>query len=355
MRLILPVLLLIAAASGQPPRAGAPSDSAGSPNQMSGPVPAPAGPGIVDWSRMVVRATGSCTLSSPTPSARAQSAALRTARTNAQRRLVEAALAVKVAVDSTVVDLCRRKDALRRRVEGLCRNAPVAPGSVPAPAGRVDVTLELPLYGPNGLASVLLDAVIEGRPHPLPCPLEDSGRRAQLQGATRALQGVSGLVPGRSAAQARAQSLVPAFVGQAAEALEPVLDRRPQPLPCPLLNATESTLALASTGAVFDLLRSGAEPHLFPVFVDSAGVVLLDMAELYRTLGHSSFERVRYLQTIADVLVDRALCLNPFAIRVERPCPAGWVVAQQDVERMGWLSRLVQYLVAAGRPVVFFI
>jgi hypothetical protein len=124
--------------------------------------------GTINWSEGYVEAKGYGSAPSQylgKPNARPL--ALRAAKVDAYRNLLETTQGVRVTSVSIVKDLSVESDTIRTQVDGLVRSAVVVKEEFLA-SGICEVTLRMPLSGK--LSYVVIPQVIEKPPTPMPAP-----------------------------------------------------------------------------------------------------------------------------------------------------------------------------------------
>lgn len=183
---------------------------------VSIPVIQPIGPGEVDWTHRAVRATGMSVINKEMPGPQARAMAIRGARVDAQRNLLETVKGVRVVAETRAEDLMTRSDYVYTRVDGIIRGA-VQTGEPREEDGLMVVTMEIPLYGQNGIAP----------------PLAEEFRKALSP--TRKIE----------------------------------------------LSPDEKQALESISGIIFDLTETDIQPELFPTLVDPAGNVLLELLRYY--------------------------------------------------------------------------
>jgi hypothetical protein len=112
--------------------------------------------GQVNWSNQYIEATGSAVIDLDRfpNAAQARLMAIRGAVVVAQRNLLEIVNGVHVVGETTVQDMMTLNDLIITRVEGLIKGAQMI-GDPIERFGAMEVTLRMPLYAQNGLASTL--------------------------------------------------------------------------------------------------------------------------------------------------------------------------------------------------------
>ncbi|MCX6841639.1 MAG: hypothetical protein NTX53_05090 [candidate division WOR-3 bacterium] len=259
---------------------------------ISAPVIQPVGPGQVDWSYQSISATGMSVIDPAKPKAQALAMAIRGAKVDAQRNLLETIKGVRVVSETKVQDLMVQGDYVYTRIDGVIKGATMVGEPRETSDGRVEVTMEVPMYAAGGIAQPLADKLV---PKPLsvtsPGSLTDADRVS-------------------------AQSL---------------------------------------SGVVFDLTGVNVEPQMFPALLDSSGNVLLDMAALYKLLGPEAFKKFRYVKSMADILSDPDLRTNPTVIKIIEAAQKGWVVAGADVKKVSWLEKALEVILKVGKTVALFL
>jgi hypothetical protein len=259
---------------------------------VSAPVIQPVGPGQVDWSYQTIRATGMSVIDPAKPKAQALALAIRGAKVDAQRNLLETVKGVRVVAETRVVDMVAKSDFVLTRLDGVVKGAVVVGEPRETSDGRVEVTMEIPVYDKGGIAAPLAEELMKTRP---------------------------------------------ARVG-----------RGP-------LSEAELVSAQNLSGVIFDLTGVNIDPQLFPTLVDSSGNVLLDMAEFYGKSGPEAFKRLKYVRNVSDMLNDAELRSNPAVVKIVKAIQQGWVVASQDVKKVSWLDKALDIVLKLGKAVLMFL
>lgn len=245
----------------------------------------PVGPGEVDWTGKTIQATGTSVIDPAKPRGQAYALAVRGAKVDAQRNLLETIKGVRVKAETQVEDLMVKSDYVTTRIDGVIKGAIIVGEPRETPDGMVEVTMEVPMYDAGGIA--------------------------------------------------------PPVANQLASRL-PVTARA-------ALSQADIRRAQALSGVVFDLTRVNAQPQMFPTIIDVTGDTLLDMAKLYRALGPEGFKRLRYVNGMADILSDRNLMKNPSLINVVSAGEKGWMVAREDTQKVTWVDKTLQILLGVGK------
>jgi hypothetical protein len=256
------------------------------------PVIQPVGPGQVDWSYQTIQATGMSVIDPTKPRAQACALAIRGAKVDAQRNLLETVKGVRVVSETKVQDLMTKGDYVYTRIEGVIKGATMVGEPRETQDGRVEVTMEVPIYQSGGIAPPIVDKLY-GK---LPPPTTKEGLSGQDVVAAQGLSGV-----------------------------------------------------------VFDLTGVNVEPQMFPALLDTAGNTLLDMAKQYKLLGPEAFKRFQYVKSMSDILNDKELLKNPTVIKVLEAAEKGWVVAREDVKKVSWLDRALEIVLKVGKTVALFL
>jgi hypothetical protein len=259
---------------------------------VSTPVIQPVGPGQVDWSYQTIQATGMSVIDPAKPKAQALALAIRGAKVDAQRNLLETIKGVRVVSETRVEDLMTKGDYVYTRIEGVIKGATMVGEPRETQDGRVEVTMEVPMYDAGGIAPPIADKLYGKLPPPT------------MKG--------------------------------------------------PLSN--EDVVAAQSlSGVVFDLTGVKADPQMFPALLDTTGNTLLDMAKQYKLLGPEAFKRFKYVKTMADILGDEELRTNPTVVKIIEAAEKGWVVAQDDVRKVSWLDKALEVILKVGKTVALFL
>jgi hypothetical protein len=130
------------------------------PGEVEEPVPG----GDVDWSENTVRARGTGVVDPGNKNiAQARLMAERAAVVVAQRNLLEIVKGVRVDSETRVENFMTDYDVVYSRVEGYVKGArQVGPARFDSLAGIVEVELEMPIYGEEGLSDALTPALGTG-------------------------------------------------------------------------------------------------------------------------------------------------------------------------------------------------
>jgi len=256
------------------------------------PVIQPVGPGKVDWSYQTIQATGMSVIDPAKPKAQALAMAIRGAKVDAQRNLLETVKGVRVVSETKVQDLMTKGDYVYTRIEGVIKGATVVGEPRETPDGRVEVTMEVPMYDAGGIAPPIAD---------------------KLYGKVKP----------------------PTTKGQ--------------------LSSEDLVTAQSLSGVVFDLTGVNADPQMFPTLIDTTGDTLLDMAKLFKLFGPEAFKKFKYVKTMADILGDKDLMTNPTVVKVIDAVEKGWVVAREDVPKVSWLDKALEVILKVGKTVALFL
>ncbi len=132
----------------------------------------------VDWTRMVVTATGVGSASEKAQgTSQARTLAKRAALLDARRNLLEVVGGVHIDSETKVADFMAQSDTVTARVKGILRNSKISGTRVLA-NGSVEVTVSMPLTG--ALSRALLETALPGTPQDMK-GLEGRIRRLEEQ------------------------------------------------------------------------------------------------------------------------------------------------------------------------------
>lgn len=116
--------------------------------------------GNVNWTEQFIEAKGESVIDSERFSnvGQARAMATRGAIVVAQRNLLEIIQGVQVTSETVVIDMVTTSDVIKTKVEGVIKGA-VMFGDPIEKNGMIEVIMRVPLYGNNGLAGAVYDAV----------------------------------------------------------------------------------------------------------------------------------------------------------------------------------------------------
>jgi len=256
------------------------------------PVVQPVGPGQVDWSYQSIQATGMSVIDPAKPKAQALALAIRGAKVDAQRNLLETVKGVRVVSETRVEDLMTKGDYVYTKIDGVIKGAKMVGEPHETKDGRVEVMMEVPIYDAGGIAPPIAD---------------------KLYGKVKP----------------------PTTKGQ--------------------LSSEDMVTAQSLSGVVFDLTGVNVDPQMFPALLDSSGNTLLDMAEMYKLLGPEAFKKFKYVKAMSDILGDEELRTNPTVVKIIEAVEKGWVVAREDVQKVSWLDKALEVILKVGKTVAMFL
>lgn len=144
---------------------------------ISTPVIQPIGKGEVDWSYQTIRATGMSVIDTTLPQPQRLPMAIRGAKVDAQRNLLETIKGVRVVSETKVVDLALKSDYILTQLDGVIKGA-VMVGEPSEKNGYVEVTMEVPMYDKNGIAPPIADEVIKTQPTVTEAPLTEVDKKS---------------------------------------------------------------------------------------------------------------------------------------------------------------------------------
>jgi len=113
--------------------------------------------GLINWSQSYVEATGIGAPPDQMPGPAARPMAVRAAKADALRNLLEMVKGVRVDSETTVDNFVMKSDVIRSRVEGIVKGAMQVGGPRYQSDGTVELTLRMPLGG--DLTQVMLEQV----------------------------------------------------------------------------------------------------------------------------------------------------------------------------------------------------
>lgn len=122
-----------------------------------------------DWNTQVISATGTGIPPLGAVGAQARILAKRAAIVDAQRQLIEAVNGVQVDAETTVEKMMVVSDLVRTKVSGVLSGARVVSENITVD-GAYEVTMQVPLYGVNGIAQAVLEPPVAITPFPTPQP-----------------------------------------------------------------------------------------------------------------------------------------------------------------------------------------
>ena len=111
----------------------------------------------VDWSNQIIQATGIGASNPNLPAAAARSNAIRAAKMDAWRNLLETVKGVYLSSETTVRNAMVESDVIQTRVEGILKNFRTVGGPKYLSDGSVEVVVEMPITGQ------LTDALLPGQ------------------------------------------------------------------------------------------------------------------------------------------------------------------------------------------------
>jgi hypothetical protein len=346
------LLCAIAAVVAIPP-ARAATDDAAAPVTLRDPlvVTLESGRGRINYGAGVVKATGygiapaSLLVSDP---AKAQQAALDDARAAALRTLARTVNAIQVTATSQVQTYAAANDAIGTGIAALLQSAPSVSASS-EPDGTALVVVELPLYGQNSIAGLILPALL-----PKESPARSTSVTSPASAATEAAAGgnspstpagtsgpdaSSAAVPGASASVTTGAT--DQTTGASPSAADTTSDMPPMPVEPASLGGTEpgnqdaATPTPASdpgpfTAVIVDCRGLNTAALLSPRIADAAG------REIYgatRATPAFAIETgiVGYPRSMAEALPSSRCGAHPLVVRAVRPPDAHGVDATVSV------------------------
>lgn len=204
--------------------------------------------GVINWSDQYVEAKGTSVLDTERfkNAAQARAMATRGAIVDAQRNLLETIKGVEVTGETTVEDFMTTSDKVTTKVQGVIKGAYQVGEARTTADGAIEVTMRVPLYAKNGIASAVIDEV----------PKTIAEQAATMRKAAGTMENQSGNVAAKTTSPATA----------------------------PTKTNTNTTSALTSESGkpiVFTMNGKTIDPSMFPVIFDQNGEIALDMSKLY--------------------------------------------------------------------------
>ncbi len=248
------------------------------------------GQGAVNWSAGYIEAVG---IGAPSQqqagSPQARPMALRAARVDAMRNLLEITKGVQIDSATTVKDYTVESDVINTRVEGLIRGAQVLKQEYMSD-GTVEVTMRMPLFGE--LSKVLMPVAIDKQKDaPAPEPAKET--------------------PAAPAPAAPAPAPAPAA---------PATPAAPAPAaPAP---AVTPAAPPAYTGLVIDARGIGARPAMSPRVFDEDGKELYGSAQVEREYAISQ-GMSGYARDLAAAQGNARVTANPVTVKGAKVSGAG--------------------------------
>ena len=227
--------------------------------------------GSINWTSQYVEATGMSILDTERfkNAAQAKAMATRGAVVDAQRNLLETIKGVQVTGETTVENFMTTSDKVTTKVDGVIKGAYMVGNPRTTPDGAVEVTMRVPLYAKNGIASAVIEEV--------PATIQEHSKQIQMaSGGSEALSEAGPLQPTAPAASNAKQANVKTAVSK-----------------------TNTLTTEAGKPIVFNLEGKAMDPSMFPVIFDQKGEVALDMSKLYDP-NKGQFPKI--LQSSKDVM-----------------------------------------------------
>lgn len=228
----------------------------------------------IDWTRGVITMTGLGFSPDRGSLALRRALARQTAMTDGTRRLYEAVRGLRVDGNAYVRDLAAVDEGLRSALHAMVAAVP-AKAATPWPDGSVEVSLELPLWGELGLASLVARAL----DRPLPAAPVADGKTADGKAAAGETGPTALVVDGRGTGSQPALAIAlkdesgkllyqgPVTYFHVPEALGTVAGPRPLSLSARrAIGATRADLTLKPEEAKRFREARDAQPHL-PVVI----------------------------------------------------------------------------------------
>jgi len=132
--------------------------------------------GAVDWSNQVIRATGIGASNPNLPLPNQRASAIRAAKLDAWRNLLETVQGVTLTSETTVENAMTTSDIIQTKVQGIVKGTTMVGEPKYLSDGSVEVTMELPLNG--ALVDAVLPTQLNGQPwvagQPLPSTAQPS-------------------------------------------------------------------------------------------------------------------------------------------------------------------------------------
>ncbi len=118
--------------------------------------------GAINWSNQVIQATGIGAGNPNLPLVSQRASAIRAAKLDAWRNLLETVKGVNLTSETTVQNAMVTNDMISTRVQGIVKNTTMVGEPKYLSDGSVEVTMEMPITG--ALTDVVLPTTIDGQP-----------------------------------------------------------------------------------------------------------------------------------------------------------------------------------------------
>lgn len=118
--------------------------------------------GAINWSNQVIRATGIGAGNPNLPLVSQRASAIRAAKLDAWRNLLETVKGVNLSSETTVQNAMVTNDMISTRVQGIVKNTTMVGEPRYLSDGSVEVTMEMPVTG--ALTDVVLPTTVDGQP-----------------------------------------------------------------------------------------------------------------------------------------------------------------------------------------------
>ncbi|MBD3290240.1 hypothetical protein GF337_15650 [candidate division KSB1 bacterium] len=118
--------------------------------------------GTVNWSNQVIRATGIGAGNPNLPLVSQRASAIRAAKLDAWRNLLETVKGVTLTSETTVQNAMVTSDVISTKVQGIVKNTTMVGEPKYLSDGSVEVTMEMPITG--ALTDVVLPTTVDGQP-----------------------------------------------------------------------------------------------------------------------------------------------------------------------------------------------
>ena len=133
--------------------------------------------GSLDWSSQIIRATGIGAANPNVPLSQQRALAIRAAKLDAWRNLLESIKGVSLTSETTVRNAMVENDVIVTKVEGILKGFTTVGEPKYLSDGSVEVTVEIPLTG--ALTDAILPSQLDGQPwvtgQPMPGTLQPGG------------------------------------------------------------------------------------------------------------------------------------------------------------------------------------
>lgn len=265
------------------------------------------GKGTVNWTRQFIEVKGYSAISLERfpNKAQARLMAIQGAKADAYRNLVATIKGVDVTSETTVEDMITTSDYISTQINGFVKGAEQV-GRAREDDGAMEVTMRVPLFGPEGLANIVYDGMEKA-------PETSSSQTPQKEALPHNDELGAGITP----------EVAMGLRGSVPEAGEKQV--------------------------AFNLKSAKLNPQLFPVFVNEKGDVVLNTKVLY---DHEKGQFPQWLQLGKEVMNVAGFKKGVEVIDVVQNSKGEFVVPTQKNSTWGnvldWAGRIGQSIIMLG-------